>query len=149
VSRGARSGPPPAADTTPGERALAAKKRPRREKPPPILEVPDLPVILDTTAFREALAARLRERAEQPGPAARQTAEQIGAQIRQLARVAEVNGVAYAIDCVERATGGHHQGVVFPEDKEPRNGSGRHPPALKAGQKRQVTAAEFFARESR
>lgn len=103
-------------------------KRPKPDRPPPILDVETLPPELETVDFRAALRARLAERSQQPGAPARQSLEQIGAQLRQLAKVARIRGVEYAVDCLERATSGHHQAVVFPDsDYQPaalgRNGN--------------------------
>jgi hypothetical protein len=145
VAREALPGSPSAADTTPGGadpellEALKASmwqpppappnpaKRPRREKPQPILDVPELPPILDTADFRAALRRRLEERAGQPGREARQTMPQIQAQLGQLAKLATAAGVERAVFCVDRAAGGHYQGIVFAEDFEPprTNGNGK------------------------
>lgn len=80
--------------------------------------LPPVPPELDTPELRTALLRRIAERAEQPRRY-HVTEQSLEALYRELLRVKKARGVDHAVRCLDRATTGRHQGVVFPEDLAP------------------------------
>lgn len=111
---------------TEGEGAPAgpasAPRADRKAGWPPEVGVPGA---LNAPAFLVAWSRRLAERGEL-APSKRPGESNLRSQLAQLEKLAAARGLEVAIACVERATSGGHQGVVFPEDfQEGRNGSAR------------------------
>ncbi len=109
-----------------GENAYArpSETAPEKNRPPKFdpRSVP-IPATLDTPEFREKWELRLKERAEPGRRGSPPSESSVTAQLGKLEQLAKARGLPAAIACVERATDGRHQGIVFPEDFEvPRNG---------------------------
>ena len=118
--------PPPPATPAPASGAQPRAKAPRFD--PRTIPIPPE---LDSPAFRTAWEERIIERGEPGATGGKPSESQIRAQLQKLVKLARARGLPLAIGCVERATEGRHQGIVFPEDFEERgrNGSGRVSPS--------------------
>jgi hypothetical protein len=107
-----------------GARGNPPKSQNRRSPKFDPYSVP-LPEILDTPAFRQKWELRLKERTEPGRRGSPPSESSVRSQLAKLEQLAKLRGLPAAIACVERATDGRHQGIVFPEDFEaPRNGGG-------------------------
>jgi hypothetical protein len=84
-----------------------------------------IPEELAGPEFATVWEARLRERSEPNASGGKPSESQIRAQLSKLAKLAKARGLPAAVACVERATEGRHQGIVFQEDfAEPRGRNG-------------------------